>query len=145
MPIFSFWFQIGSKSHKRYWFSVQIMCAPFVGRFNFYLISASGTQQAEQPLGWAAWLLITAGCGVFACCVASHAIWFSHYHPENKWFFQTGGSKNEWTPIQEIQQSGVSLALCVTTQEFWSVLLHRDKDFWEWSGFLSRRKSFARK
>ena len=29
----------------------KMMCAPFVGRFNFYLFSARGTEQAEQPLG----------------------------------------------------------------------------------------------
>ena len=28
-----------------------LMCAPFVGRFNFYLFSARGTEQAGQPLG----------------------------------------------------------------------------------------------
>ena len=30
---------------------VKMMCAPFVGRFYFYLFSARGTEQAEQPLG----------------------------------------------------------------------------------------------
>ena len=34
-----------------------LMCAPFVGRFNFrYWFCGRGTQQAEQPLGWAAQL-----------------------------------------------------------------------------------------
>ena len=31
--------------------TVILMCAPFVGRFNFYLFSVRGTEQAEQPLG----------------------------------------------------------------------------------------------
>ena len=37
--------------------SPKLMCAPFVGRFNFrYWFCGRGTQQAEQPLGWAAQL-----------------------------------------------------------------------------------------
>ena len=35
----------------------KMMCAHFVGRFNFrYWFCGHGTQQAEQPLGWAAQL-----------------------------------------------------------------------------------------
>ena len=30
---------------------LNVMCAPFVGRFNFCLFSARGTEQAEQPFG----------------------------------------------------------------------------------------------
>ena len=49
--------------YRRYLFQFKMMCAPFVGRFNFrYRFCGHGTQQAERALGLSSRsLLRTAG------------------------------------------------------------------------------------